>query len=90
MEYKFDKPAPPTLTLTLNPEEVILLRTLFGWHIAGTSSNPIRVVTDGIHRACSLYMDEFFPDIKTSIISSLLVEPGNKIYVNNNTWRLAE
>ena len=88
MKYKFDKPSPPTLTLTLNPEEVILLRTLFGWHITGNPNNPIRVVTSDIYQACSRYTDEFFPDISTSIITSQLIEPGSKIIVNNNTWSL--
>lgn len=88
MKYKFDKPSPPTLTLTLNPEEVILLRTLFGLHIIGNSNNPIRVVATDIYRACSQYTGEFFPDISTSIISSQLIEPGSKIKVNNNTWNL--
>lgn len=88
MEYKFDKPNPPTLTLTLDPEEVILLRTLFGWHIAGNETNPIRRLTDNIHRACAQYMDEYFPGLATGGISDLLIELNNKIYCNKNTWSL--
>lgn len=88
MKYKFDKPSPPTLTLTLNPEEVILLRTLFAWHITGNAANPIRLLTDDIHRACTDYTAKYFPDLGTSVISDLLIEPGSKIKVNNNTWNL--
>lgn len=88
MKYQFDKPNPPTLTLTLDPEEVILLRTLFGWHIAGNVANPIRLLTDDIHRACAQYMDEYFPELVTSGISNLLIEFDSKIRCNNNTWSL--